>query len=137
MLPYFQGNDLMDECRTPQALATLLAKLVTHGKTRLKSVYDPTCGSGSLLLRVAKEGPTQQIRAIEIEGPLPICDRPWPLMSGDKKVGQVTSAAMSPDYGEGAAIGMVRMTHWDPGTQLHVQTPDGLRPAEVREKFWI
>jgi type I restriction enzyme M protein len=25
------------------------------GKTKLKSVYDPTCGSGSLLLRVAKE----------------------------------------------------------------------------------
>ena len=33
----------------------ILAKIVTTGKTRLKSVYDPTCGSGSLLLRVAKE----------------------------------------------------------------------------------
>lgn len=32
-----------------------LAKLVTVGKTRLKSVYDPTCGSGSLLLRVKRE----------------------------------------------------------------------------------
>jgi type I restriction enzyme M protein len=29
--------------------------LVTTGKSKLKSVYDPTCGSGSLLLRVAKE----------------------------------------------------------------------------------
>jgi type I restriction enzyme M protein len=28
---------------------------VTAGKDQLKSVYDPTCGSGSLLLRVAKE----------------------------------------------------------------------------------
>ncbi len=28
---------------------------MTLGKTKLKSVYDPTCGSGSLLLRVAKE----------------------------------------------------------------------------------
>jgi len=28
---------------------------VTTGKTKLKNVYDPTCGSGSLLLRVAKE----------------------------------------------------------------------------------
>src|SRR5574344_1035647 len=35
--------------------AKILAKLVTVGKTRLKSVYDATCGSGSLLLRVAKE----------------------------------------------------------------------------------
>lgn len=43
------------EFYTPQAVSTILAKLVTNGKTRLKSVYDPTCGSGSLLLRVAKE----------------------------------------------------------------------------------
>ena len=28
---------------------------MTTGKDRLKSVYDPTCGSGSLLLRVARE----------------------------------------------------------------------------------
>lgn len=33
----------------------MLAKIVTTGKSRLKSVYDPTCGSGSLLLRVARE----------------------------------------------------------------------------------
>lgn len=33
----------------------MLAKLVTVDKQRLRNVYDPTCGSGSLLLRVAKE----------------------------------------------------------------------------------
>lgn len=43
------------EFYTPQAVSSILAKLVTNGKSRLKSVYDPTCGSGSLLLRVAKE----------------------------------------------------------------------------------
>lgn len=43
------------EFYTPQAVSKVLAKLVTTGKTKLKSVYDPTCGSGSLLLRVAKE----------------------------------------------------------------------------------
>jgi type I restriction enzyme M protein len=43
------------EFYTPQEVSKVLAKLVTTGKTRLKSVYDPTCGSGSLLLRVAKE----------------------------------------------------------------------------------
>ena len=32
-----------------------MAKIVTLGKNKLKSVYDPTCGSGSLLLRVARE----------------------------------------------------------------------------------
>lgn len=43
------------EFYTPQQVSKLLAKLVTIGKTRLRNVYDPTCGSGSLLLRVAKE----------------------------------------------------------------------------------
>ncbi|MFT6584775.1 MAG: type I restriction enzyme M protein [Cognaticolwellia sp.] len=36
-------------------VSKLLAKLVTKDKTQLKSVYDPTCGSGSLLLQVSKE----------------------------------------------------------------------------------
>jgi type I restriction enzyme M protein len=43
------------EFYTPQQVSKVLAQLVTVGKTKLKSVYDPTCGSGSLLLRVAKE----------------------------------------------------------------------------------
>lgn len=43
------------EFYTPQQVSKILAQLVTSNKTNLKSVYDPTCGSGSLLLRVAKE----------------------------------------------------------------------------------
>ena len=37
------------------SVSKILAQIVTTDKDRLKSVYDPTCGSGSLLLRVAKE----------------------------------------------------------------------------------
>ena len=43
------------EFYTPQEVSTILAKIVTSRKKRIKSVYDPTCGSGSLLLRVARE----------------------------------------------------------------------------------
>lgn len=43
------------EFYTPQEVSMVLAKIVTTGKSKLRSVYDPTCGSGSLLLRVAKE----------------------------------------------------------------------------------
>ena len=43
------------EFYTPQQVSTILARIVTTGKSRLRSVYDPTCGSGSLLLRVARE----------------------------------------------------------------------------------
>src|SRR3989338_8283569 len=40
------------EFYTPAQVSRLLAQIVTEGKARLKSVYDPTCGSGSLLLRI-------------------------------------------------------------------------------------
>ena len=43
------------EFYTPQQVSTILARIVTTRKSKLKSVYDPTCGSGSLLLRVARE----------------------------------------------------------------------------------
>jgi type I restriction enzyme M protein len=43
------------EFYTPQEVSIVLSKIVTTGKKKLKSVYDPSCGSGSLLLRVAKE----------------------------------------------------------------------------------
>ena len=44
------------EFYTPPQVSTVLAKIVTTGKQKIKSVYDATCGSGSLLLRVAREG---------------------------------------------------------------------------------
>lgn len=43
------------EFYTPQQVSKILSKIVTTGKTKLKSAYDPTCGSASLLLRLAKE----------------------------------------------------------------------------------
>lgn len=96
------------------------------------------CIGRDALLRVAAEGPVKQIRAISIDGdPVPICDRYWPLLSGGKVVGRVSSTAWSPDFDTNVAIGMVRMTHWDEGNELIVETPDGSRQATVREKFWI
>ena len=43
------------EFYTPQQVSKILAKIVTLDKKRIKSAYDPACGSGSLLLRIAKE----------------------------------------------------------------------------------
>lgn len=39
---------------TPQEVSELLAEIVTVGKTEVNKVYDPACGSGSLLLKFAK-----------------------------------------------------------------------------------
>ncbi|WOO87197.1 type I restriction-modification system subunit M [Mollicutes bacterium LVI A0039] len=43
------------EFYTPQSAAKILTKIISADKTNIKSVYDPTCGSGSLLLRVARD----------------------------------------------------------------------------------
>jgi len=39
---------------TPQEVGELLARITTVGKTEIGKVYDPCCGSGSLLLKFAK-----------------------------------------------------------------------------------
>jgi len=42
------------EFYTPQEVSELLAKITTVGKKEVNKVYDPACGSGSLLLKFAK-----------------------------------------------------------------------------------
>ncbi|MGR3178804.1 MAG: type I restriction-modification system subunit M [Candidatus Anammoxibacter sp.] len=42
------------EFYTPQEVSELLAQIATVGKTEVNKVYDPACGSGSLLLKFAK-----------------------------------------------------------------------------------
>lgn len=49
------------EFYTPQEVSSILAMIVTTDRQRLRNVYDPTCGSGSLLLRVAKLGGAEYI----------------------------------------------------------------------------
>ncbi len=39
---------------TPQEVSELLARITVAGKTEVNKVYDPACGSGSLLLKFAK-----------------------------------------------------------------------------------
>ncbi|NLF52593.1 MAG: type I restriction-modification system subunit M [Leptolinea sp.] len=39
---------------TPQEVSELLTRIALHGKTEVNKVYDPACGSGSLLLKAAK-----------------------------------------------------------------------------------
>lgn len=42
------------EFYTPQEVSELLTRLAVVGKTSVNKVYDPACGSGSLLLKAAK-----------------------------------------------------------------------------------
>lgn len=146
------GEDLQVRAGCPNGIERIESGLLSYGNDMTDHNTPHECGLGKFcnthtaigcigrdaLLRVAKEGPVQQIKPIAIAGDaLPGCDRAWPLYANGKKVGQVTSAAWSPDFGVNVAIGMVRMTHWDPGTVLEVETHHvGMRRAEVQAAFW-
>ncbi len=40
---------------TPQQVSKLLARIAIHGQERINKIYDPACGSGSLLLQAKKQ----------------------------------------------------------------------------------
>jgi dimethylsulfoniopropionate demethylase len=145
------GTDLNVRAGCPNLIERIESGLLSYGNDMTRENTPHECGLGRFcdtqtaigcigrdaLLRVAMEGPVRQIRAVAIGGDrVPVCDRLWPLLAGGERVGHVSSAAWSPDFGTNVAIGMVRMTHWAPGTALQVDTPDGLRQAVVRERFW-
>lgn len=146
------GEDLQVRAGCPNLIERIEAGLLSYGNDMTDDNTPHECGLGRFcntataigcvgrdaLLRVAKEGPIQQVRPISIAGDaVPGCDRVWPVFGGGNRVGQVTSAAWSPDFQTNVAIGMVRMTHWDPGTVIEVETPDGMRTATVQDQFWL
>lgn len=50
------------EFYTPQEVSQLLFELASVNKEQISTIYDPTCGSGSLLLRAPKEINNQSIK---------------------------------------------------------------------------
>lgn len=146
------GKDLDVHAGCPNGIERIEGGLLSYGNDMTDENTPHECGLGRFcntstaigcvgrdaLLRVAQEGPVRQVRAIEIHGdPVPGCDRLWPLMAGDRQVGHISSAAYSPDFVTNVGLGMVRMTHWDEGTELDVVTPNGVQPVTVKETFWI
>ncbi|MEP1586771.1 MAG: dimethylsulfoniopropionate demethylase [Tateyamaria sp.] len=146
------GADLDVRAGCPNGIERIEGGLMSYGNDMTDDNTPHECGLGRFcdtqtaigcigrdaLLRVSKEGPVQQVRPIAIDGgAVARCDRPWPIYGGGKKVGQITSTAWSPDFSTNVSIGMVRMTHWDVGTALEVETPDGMRRATVRDAFWL
>ncbi|MBO9435127.1 dimethylsulfoniopropionate demethylase [Ruegeria sp. R13_0] len=146
------GEDLDVRAGCPNLIERIEGGLLSYGNDMTDDNTPHECGLGKFcnthtaigcvgrdaLLRVAKEGPVQQIRPIAIDGDaVPPCVQPWPVFAGGKQVGQVTSAAWSPDFSTNVSIGMVKLSHWDAGTKVEVETPDGMRGATVQGQFWI
>ena len=145
------GKDLNVRAGCPNGIERVEGGLLSYGNDMNRDNTPHECGLGRFcntqtamgcvgrdaLLRVAKDGPIRQIRPIAIKDRIAPCDRAWSIMDRDRKIGQITSAAWSPDFDCTVAIGMVRMTHWDPGTELQIETQEGPVTGIVQEQFWI
>ena len=145
------GEDLDVRAGGPNGIERIEAGLLSYGNdmTAEHTPFEANLGRYCDLRRakaclghaplLAKQSPNRQIRALEIDGsPLPSLTRRWLLKNDDEKmVGQISSAAWSPDFNTHVAIGMVGEGYWESGTVLLVETPEGTREARVQEKFWI
>lgn len=140
------GEDLEVRAGCPNLIERVEGGLLSYGNDMTRANTPHECGLGKFcqtweaigcvgrdaLLRVARDGPMRQIRGLRIQGEsVPQCREPWNVYGDGEVVGTVTSAIWSPDLATNVAIGMVRMTHWDPGTGVQVDAPDGVRSAEV------
>jgi len=146
------GADLNVRPGCPNLIERIEGGMLSYGNDMTMENSPLECGLGKFcdlseerdhigkqaLAHEAASGPRRQIRAISISGdPVPAARSAWPLLKDGERVGQVTSAAWSPDFETNVAIGMVDVGHWEAGTMLEVRTPNGNRQAEVKSGFWI
>ncbi|KIC21505.1 dimethylsulfoniopropionate demethylase [Leisingera sp. ANG-Vp] len=145
------GADLNVRPGCPNLIERIEGGLLSYGNDMTMENTPLECGLGKFckpaegsafigreaLASELASGPARQIRAVSIPGGAVIPPRKaWPLLKEGVRVGQVTSAAWSPDFGTNVAIGMVDAGHWQDGTALTVETPQGPRAAHVQERFW-
>lgn len=149
------GEDLDVRAGCPNAIERIESGLLSYGNDMTMENSPLECGLGKFcnlahddrnqevsigkaaLQQEMSNGLKQQIRPIAIAGDkITPPTAAWPLVKDGKRVGQVTSAVWSPDFQTNVAIGMVVAEHWDAGTEMELQTPEGMRSAVVQGAFW-
>jgi dimethylsulfoniopropionate demethylase len=140
------GRDLDVGAGCPNIIERIEGGLLSYGAdmTRANNPYESRFDSfvqldrpievlsRPALERLATTGPSRRVMGVRLDSDtLPLCARPWPVIADGRRVGQVTSAAMSPQRGTGVAIGMIDRTHWDEDTAVIVETPEGIRTASI------
>ena len=141
------GRDLDVRAGCPNAIERIEGGLLSYGNdmTAEDSPYEAGLGRycdgahahvGSAALADRRE-PGRRIRPVEIAADaLPVCDAPWSVEAGGRRIGQVTSAVVSSTVGRGVAIGMIEIGEED--ADASVRLPDGRAvPARVKREFWL
>ena len=141
-----QPHNIAPGC--PNLIERIESGLMSYGNEFTRANNPLECGFGPLchlgndfnyigkraLQRIAKTGPIQRLSGIRFGGGrTPPCGKPFPVTTPDgTQVGQITSGIYSPRLGCNIGLSMVTKSYWNIGTQLRVNTPDGVaRNASV------
>ena len=82
------------------------------------------------LENIASRGVAREIRGVVFDGhPCPTCSKPWPVVVGDRKVGQITSAIWSPRLKRNVGQSMIERGSWDAGQEVIVHVQDGTKAS--------
>lgn len=127
-------NSLRIEAGIPRYGAEL-GDSVFPGEAELENAisYEKGCYIGQeIVARMKYRGhPNRLLRGFEIDGDVPPQngDR---LLDGDKEIGWITSAIVSPTFRRTIGMGYVRMAFTDEGSQLQIETAEDRMDATVR-----
>lgn len=90
------------------------------------------------LRRIKTEGTARKLVGIEIEGePISHNENFWPILQQGVKTGHVSRCAWSPRLERNIGWANVASAATAPGTRLAIESPDGLRTAEVVRAPWF
>ncbi len=132
------GSDLNIAAGSPNLIERVEGGLLSYGNdmTRennpLECALDRFCQlDGSIdfigleaLRKIASDGALRIIRGVLFGGdPCPPCQTPWPVLSGARPVGAVTTAIWSPRFKNNVALAMIDKDHCMPDTPVRVQIP--------------
>lgn len=93
------------------------------------------CLGLSALQRIAKRGVDRRMRGVAFDGgPCPPCAVPWPIVSGETQVGEITSAIWSPRLECNVGLAMIERGFWDAGQAVAIHSNDAaVRIGEIVE----
>lgn len=78
------------------------------------------------LLKIRQTGIARDMRGVLYGSePLPNVTIPLPVMSGERKVGQITSGIWSPRLNRNVGLSMIERDYWTPGTEVTVDLANG------------
>jgi len=135
------GADLDISPGSPNLIERVEGGLLSYGNEMTRADNPLECGLGrycqldesidyigrDALLRIAEDGPARLIRGVIFGGDAcPPCQHPWPVSSGGREIGYVTSAIWSPRFEQNVGLAMIARDYWDAATEIRVRSEDGL-----------